>query len=53
MLVGQGVVQTFKSYAIVPLVEVTHYVRSKTSVQGQAITDSAGRPQFESHELKQ
>ncbi|WP_347987246.1 potassium-transporting ATPase subunit KdpA [Methylomonas sp. AM2-LC] len=44
VLVGQGVVQTFKPYQTVSLQESINYQTPKLDVDGQAVLDSEGKP---------
>lgn len=44
LLVGQGVVQTFKPYQTVSLTETVSYEQPKLDANGQAVMDSAGKP---------
>jgi K+-transporting ATPase ATPase A chain len=44
ILVSQGVVQTFRSYQTVPLVQAQSYETPKLDDQGNAIVDASGNP---------
>ncbi|MDD1617680.1 MAG: K+-transporting ATPase ATPase A chain, partial [Methylococcaceae bacterium NSP1-2] len=44
LLVGQGVVQTFKPYQTVSLIEAVSYEQPKLDANGQAVMDAAGKP---------
>ncbi len=43
VLVGQGVVQTFKPYQTVTLTESVSYEQAKLDADGKAVTDAAGK----------
>ena len=43
VLVGQGVVQTFKPYQTVTLTEAVSYEQAKLDADGKAVTDAAGK----------
>jgi K+-transporting ATPase ATPase A chain len=47
ILVSQGVVQTFRSYQTVPLVQAQSYETPKLDAQGNAIVDASGNPVME------
>ncbi|MDD5274310.1 MAG: potassium-transporting ATPase subunit KdpA, partial [Methylovulum sp.] len=53
VLVGQGVVQTFKPYQTVPLVESVSYEQPKLGSDGVALQDAAGKPVMETVEVKE
>jgi len=53
VLVGQGVVQTFKSYETVSLAETVSYQTPKLDADGKAVTDTEGKPVTENAETKQ
>jgi K+-transporting ATPase ATPase A chain len=44
LLVGQGVVQTFKSYQTVTFTESVSYEQPKLDADGKAVTDATGKP---------
>jgi len=52
VLVGQGVVQTFKPYKTVSLVESVSYEQPKLGADGVALQDAAGKPVLETVEVK-
>jgi K+-transporting ATPase ATPase A chain len=53
VLVGQGVVQTFKPYQTVPLLESVSYEQPKLDANGVALQDAAGNPVMETVEVKE
>jgi len=53
VLVGQGVVQTFKPYQTVPLLESVSYEQPKLGADGVALQDAAGKPVMETVEVKE
>ncbi|MDO9104799.1 MAG: potassium-transporting ATPase subunit KdpA [Methylovulum sp.] len=53
VLVGQGVVQTFKPYQTVSLLETVSYEQPKLGADGVALQDAAGKPVLETVEVKE
>ncbi len=53
VLVGQGVVQTFKPYQEIGLTEVVSYQQPKLDADGKAVMDAEGKPVSETVETKQ
>jgi potassium-transporting ATPase potassium-binding subunit len=53
VLVGQGVVQTFKSYQTVPTLETFSYQQPKLTDNGQDIKDEHGNPIMEISKIKE
>ncbi len=53
VLVGQGVVQTFKPYQTVNLQETVSYQAPKMDADGKAVTDAEGKPVTETVEIKE
>ncbi|MDP3331236.1 MAG: potassium-transporting ATPase subunit KdpA [Methylococcaceae bacterium] len=53
MLVGQGVVQTFKPYQTVNLQEAISYQTPKLDADGKAIVDAEGKPVTETVQTKE
>lgn len=53
VLVGQGVVQTFKPYQTGPLLESVSYEQPKVGSDGVALQDAAGKPVMETVEVKE
>jgi K+-transporting ATPase ATPase A chain len=53
VLVGQGVVQTFKPYQTVSLQEMLIYQQPKPDAGGKAVMDAEGKPVTETVETKQ
>ena len=53
LLVGQGVVQTFRPYQTVPLVESVRYEQPKLGADGQTLQDADGKALMESIEVKE
>ena len=53
LLVGQGVVQTFKPSQTVTLTEAVSYEQAKLDADGKAVMDAAGKPVTETIEIKQ
>jgi potassium-transporting ATPase potassium-binding subunit len=53
VLVGQGVVQTFKPYQTVSLQETVSYQQPKLDADGKAVLDAEGKPANETVETKQ
>ncbi len=51
-LVGQGVVQTFKPYQTVPMMETVSYGQPKLGADGVALQDAKGNPVMETVETK-
>ncbi|WP_019867036.1 potassium-transporting ATPase subunit KdpA [Methylovulum miyakonense] len=52
VLVGQGVVQTFKPYQTVPMMETVSYGQPKLGADGVALQDAKGNPVMETVETK-
>jgi potassium-transporting ATPase potassium-binding subunit len=53
ILVGQGVVQTFKPYQTVNLQETVSYQTPKLDTDGKAVTDAEGKPVTETVKIKE
>jgi K+-transporting ATPase ATPase A chain len=53
VLVSQGVVQSFKAYQPIPLLQVTAYEKPKLDAAGQPIKDSKGNPVTETVLVKE
>jgi K+-transporting ATPase ATPase A chain len=53
ILVGQGMVQTFRSYQTVPLVEPSSYQQTKLDQNGNPIKDAGGNPVTETIPVKE
>lgn len=53
VLVGQGVVQTFKPYQTVPLLESVSYEQPKLGANGVALQNASGKPLMETVEVKE
>ncbi len=53
VLVGQGVVQTFKPYQTVSLLETLSYQQAKLDADGKAVMDAQGQPLLETVQTQQ
>jgi len=53
VLVGQGVVQTFKPYQTVSLLETVSYEQPKLNKDGVALQDAAGKPVMETVKVQE